>query len=469
MRTAAQIPSPDRRCGSEAPAGRVRKPRHGADPVAPVSETPRGGLYSGHEIPLGGRSLFQAVCRFGRKVQPQGVSIPRMRFARTAPLHLLIATITASAGDADPGGSRTGHGASAGSEAVLSGFGEGGIQLPYEADFVGSKRCADCHTTEAGLQPRSNMFLTGQLVTVDNVDTWFSAAALELPVRWPEWEASEAPRPPHYRRDGDEVRLEGPTRDGGLARAPVHAVFGSGRHAITPVSLEPGRRSRELRVTWSYVFDSWIMTPGSTQHPDPVGYVRPPEETRICFDCHTTRVVWDEEVDPARSVFGVHCERCHGPGSAHVDAVTSGSDSLYILNPGRFPAAAQTQFCSQCHRRAGDIEPLTAMKREARLARHAGAGTMLSDCFRLSPPGETLSCLDCHDPPPQRRPGTGRLQQFLPALPRRPGERPLQRARRPLLRLRLLPHADPGERLRRHGLHRPLDPGAGLAAPPFLA
>ena len=151
-------------------------------------------------------------------------------------------------------------------------------------------------------------------------------------------------------------------------------------------------------MTWSYVFDSWIMTPGSTQHPDPVGYVRPPEETRICFDCHTTRVVWEEEIDPARSVFGVHCERCHGAGSAHVDAVTSGSDSLYILNPGRFTAAEQTLFCSQCHRRAGDIEPLTAMKREAKLARHAGAGTMLSDCFRLSPPGETLSCLDCHDP-----------------------------------------------------------------------
>ena len=344
---------------------------------------------------------------FGRMVHPQGVSLPPMRFPSSTPPPLLLLLLPVLASTAAPAADthRTASAPPEDSETVLSGFGEGGIQLPYEAEFVGSKRCADCHTTEAGLQPRSNMFLTGQLVTADNVDSWFSAAALELPVRWPEWEASEAPRPPHYRRDGDEVRLEGPTRDGGLARAPVHAVFGSGRHAITPVTLEPGRRSRELRVTWSYVFDSWIMTPGSTQHPDPVGYVRPPEETRICFDCHTTRVVWDEEVDPARSVFGVHCERCHGPGSAHVDAVTSGSDSLYILNPGRFPAAEQTEFCSQCHRRAGDIEPLTAMKREARLARHAGAGTMLSDCFRLSPPEETLSCLDCHDPHRNADPG----------------------------------------------------------------
>ena len=158
-------------------------------------------------------------------------------------------------------------------------------------------------------------------------------------------------------------------------------------------------QSREMRVSYSNVYDRWIMTPGSTYHPDPVGYIRPPEETKICFDCHTTKLVWGEDdLDDEGSVFGIHCERCHGPGSAHITAVTEGSPSVNILNPRRLPAAEQVEFCGQCHRRIADSEPLTVMKREAKLARHAGTGLMLSNCFRRSPPATTISCLDCHDP-----------------------------------------------------------------------
>ena len=287
-------------------------------------------------------------------------------------------------------------------EVDLMGFGAGEIELPYEAAFSGSASCAQCHVGHAEMQASSSMFLTGREVTEENMDTWFSEEALQKPVRWPEGELSGTPHPPQYRRRSDGVYLEGVTREGETVMARVDAVFGSGLHAMTPMTGEPGRQSRELRVTYSHVYDSWIMTPGSFRHSDPIGYVRPPEETDNCFFCHTTRIAWDTAQDDdlltSQSQFGVHCERCHGPGSAHIDAVVAGEEGQKILNPGKFRADKQVEFCGQCHRRSADVEPLAALQREVKISRHAGLSHMLSKCFRLSPPEEALSCLDCHNP-----------------------------------------------------------------------
>jgi tetratricopeptide (TPR) repeat protein len=277
-----------------------------------------------------------------------------------------------------------------------AGFGPGGIELAYAASYIGSAACGKCHTGHFELARTHHMARTGERPTAETIDLWFSTDLLAKPLRWPPSEPSPAPR---YRREGAEVLLEVRGEGGSKAAARVAAVFGSRAHGFTPIAVEDGRAIRELRISHSEVQDAWIMTPGSAGDPDPLGHIRSPEMSRNCLSCHTTLLAWGRDrLDLEATVFGIGCERCHGPGSAHVEAVAGQSRELAIYNPGALRADEEVKFCGQCHRQPSDIEPGQVLERAPDLARHAGAGLMLSACFRRSPPAETIRCLDCHDP-----------------------------------------------------------------------
>ena len=231
------------------------------------------------------------------------------------------------------------------------------------------------------------MALTGRTVTAKSRDLWFSDERLKKSVAW---QARDAPG---YRLTADAVLLESKGR-----AARVGAVLGSGARGFTPIGAEAGRAVRELRLSFSSPHDSWFMTPGSEKDRNPLGTPKSVEESRDCLGCHATVLAWTNDVlDFGESRLGVQCERCHGPGSAHLEAARAGEPSA-IFNPGALRADEQVEFCGQCHRQAFDVDPLDAMTRHPSMARHAGAGLMLSECFRRSPRDTTISCLDCHDP-----------------------------------------------------------------------
>ena len=271
-----------------------------------------------------------------------------------------------------------------------------GVPLEYEAELVGSDRCVTCHPAQgddAGAHP---MARTGRAVTAATRDAWFSAEHLKKPVLWPRDRGAE---PPAYRVEPDAVFLEGIGEDGTRASARVAAVFGSGRHGVTPIAAESGRSIRELRLSYFPEESAWRMTPGSADDPDVIGSPSSAERSRWCLGCHSTRLSWrGGALDAEASLLGVHCERCHGPGSRHVSADLASGADLSIFNPGRLPPAEQVAFCGQCHRRPCDLDPGLVLKADPSVARHAGAGLLLSACFRRSPPASTLTCVECHDP-----------------------------------------------------------------------
>ncbi len=230
------------------------------------------------------------------------------------------------------------------------------------------------------------MAKTGRAVTSDNADVWFSAERLRKPMAW---RAADAPR---YRTTPEGVFL-----DAGNQSVRVDAVLGSGSRGFTPIAAGNGRTLRELRLSFSSLHDTWLMTPGSELDRDPLGESDSEEQSGECLGCHATSLVWTNDIlDLKESELGIQCERCHGPGSAHLESVQSGNPSA-IFNPGSLGADRQVEFCGQCHRQPFDIDPLDVMSRHPSMVRHAGASLMMSECFRRSPKESTITCLDCHD------------------------------------------------------------------------
>lgn len=276
-----------------------------------------------------------------------------------------------------------------GLELRLAGF-------PDEASaLVGSDRCGTCHPEQYRNQHDLHMALTGQRVDIRTRGFWFSRERLEKPVLWP----AEAGSRPRFRFTSNGILLESGADKSKSTKAEVVAILGSGARGFTPISVEPGRAIRELRLSFSAAKDAWFMTPGSKEDPNPLGVKHSAEESDDCLECHGTLLAFrGDRLDVTSSILGVQCERCHGPGRAHVEAMVSSEGESRIFNPGSLEADQQAAFCGQCHRQPSDIDPLDIMTRAPTLARHAGAGLMLSACFRNSPRDKTISCLDCHDP-----------------------------------------------------------------------
>jgi 5-methylcytosine-specific restriction endonuclease McrA len=109
---------------------------------------------------------------------------------------------------------------------------------------------------------------------------------------------------------------------------------------------------------------SWDVQRGQWFHN--VEIIRPDEDDRqvvqqwnkSCVGCHVSRQ--DNAYDPATRAyhtewtdFGTSCERCHGPGRAHVAAKTAAS----IVRPTRLDANTNSMVCGQCHSLRTAINP----------------------------------------------------------------------------------------------------------------
>ena len=257
---------------------------------------------------------------------------------------------------------------------------------------MGATVCAECHGEIAVAQGGHPMARTAALVDQETTDRWFGPERLSGPVEWRGEDFAGRERV-GYERTGQGAVLRGPEGD-----APVSAVFGSGLRGSTPVSFLDARKMRELRISWSHGRGGWIETPGSEADTDPLGDEDQARETALCLGCHATAVRWvDERPALVESEWGVRCERCHGPGAAHAAGWESGSGGA-VFNPGLLSAREQVGFCAQCHRNPTDFEPLSVLRRDRSLVRHAGASLMMSACFRESPAETAITCLDCHDP-----------------------------------------------------------------------
>ncbi len=216
----------------------------------------------------------------------------------------------------------------------------------------------------------------------------------------------------------------------------VDFIVGSGTHSRTYLHRTAGQTLVELPLAWySEKGGYWAMNPGYDR-PDHRGLRRViGYECMFCHNGYPTLRGGGANPDEG-PVFsnipeGIDCQRCHGPGEAHVRTARQGGASRQeiraaIVNPARLSADRQMEVCLQCHLETTSYSLPHALERyergpfsyrpgeplgdfmlhfdqAARAGREdrfeiAGAAYRLrkSLCFQKS--GGSLQCTTCHDP-----------------------------------------------------------------------
>lgn len=267
--------------------------------------------------------------------------------------------------------------------------------------YVGAAVCASCHQEQYDRQVRSQ-----------------HAQALHRIADSPIANALLEGKPPaagvRYERRGDSIVAT--VQQGDTMRsAMLEWAFGAGAQGITPVGRADGRYV-EHRFSYYRASGTLARTFGHPPRADNaaalLGLPQSNHAIGSCFGCHATGVEAGS-VAPDLSAMspGIGCERCHGPGGAHVESARSGATIAEIrktvVNPGRFPAKAEVEICGQCHRlpAPGEFDPQPELADPVNV-RFAPIGLMASRCFQAS---GRLRCTTCHDPHENAQPRAARF------------------------------------------------------------
>ena len=194
-------------------------------------------------------------------------------------------------------------------------------------------------------------------------------------------------------------------------------VFGSASKGQTYIT-----RNRDyliqLPVSYFSAAHKWANSP---QFPAHQALFNRPITSR-CLECHSTYAQKisapnqePEAFDPGNMIYGVDCERCHGPGAKHVAFQSqhpTDTRAKFIINPAAFTRQQSLDLCMLCH--GGRLQ-------KTRPSFSFMAGDTLANYFALSnippPPGEIdvhgnqygllsaskcfrqsqMTCLSCHN------------------------------------------------------------------------
>ena len=152
-------------------------------------------------------------------------------------------------------------------------------------------------------------------------------------------------------------------RETNVLELEAHYVVGSGNHARTFLHRTPSGRLVQLPVSW-YMNEGqgakgkgqsyWGMSPGYDR-PAHLDFRRAIDSG--CMSCHNgfpRAPVEDDREGPRFGALpnGIDCQRCHGPGQQHIDAIGRNDVDAArraIVNPASLNREGQLETCLQCH------------------------------------------------------------------------------------------------------------------------
>lgn len=217
----------------------------------------------------------------------------------------------------------------------------------------------------------------------------------------------------------------------------VDYIIGSGQHTNSHIQNVNGYLN-QMPITYYTQQGRWDLPPGfengsNTRFSRKIGLE--------CMSCHNALPEFVKGSENKYSALheGINCERCHGPGSIHVQQRSTGSKvdtSKYIdysiVNPGKLSIERQFDVCQRCHLQGNtvlkegksffDFRPGMKLSdyMTVFLPRYKGADDKFimashadrlkqSECFiksfedgrdssSLRPYKNALTCVTCHNP-----------------------------------------------------------------------
>jgi len=301
------------------------------------------------------------------------------------------------------------------------------------ADYVDSSECASCHPTIYETFQHSGMGRSfsrlGSIITEDfKVKNTFYHRPSDRYYTMYERDGRYFQRRHQLGPNGEQINV---------VEKQIDYVLGSGNHARTYLHLDEQKRLVELPVGW-YAENGgyWAMNPGFDR-PDQPDFRR--RISQECIFCHNAYPTIEQDSDrtggdpsfPGKMPEGIDCQRCHGPGGAHIRAtqkMNSTADEIRksIVNPARLSSERNLEVCMQCHLESTSARLPYSVRRFGRGVFSYRPGEPLADyavhfdrapdsehkerfeivnqayrlrqsaCFQKS--GGAMTCITCHDP-----------------------------------------------------------------------
>ena len=235
---------------------------------------------------------------------------------------------------------------------------------PQESSaYVDPKACANCHPAQAKTYAKTGMGQSFQRANAAQIlgIVGTNNSYLHLP----------SDRTYQILKRGDTAVMrrfqKGPGgQEINIVEESIDYVVGSGHHSRTFLHRTEANRLAQLPVSWySEKGGGLAMSPGydSPHHPD---FRR--KIAADCFACHNAFPSSGADgVFPAALPEGIDCQRCHGPGEAHIAAAQASRGIAdirkAIVNPQRLSFDRQMEVCLQCHLETTSFELPNALLR----------------------------------------------------------------------------------------------------------
>lgn len=278
--------------------------------------------------------------------------------------------------------------------------------------FVGSETCKECHSDIYKTHLATAHFNTGAKADSANIKGSFKPGSNILDLRDVEFTMFPG---------GDDfyqhTRIK--NRSTEIPPSKFDIVIGSGVRGQSYLTWD-NDDLYQLQPSYYTPTDSWVNSPGY-----PTYYDEPRPIRDACLKCHITYAKSVDtsadrnRYDKSTMIYGIDCERCHGPSAKHVVYHRENPGTMESKFTMRIDGLSQQQrldLCAQCHSGLRNVvlkggsfsyfpgEDLSQYSQnvdnggvETNLDVHGNQYGLLtrSECFKKT---TTMDCSTCHDP-----------------------------------------------------------------------